>query len=172
MNPTLDRWLDAVKVAVIVVGVSWAWWSATADPLVVAGAAVGGLAIAWALSPLSLVGRHTPHAQALADATADDVVVYWRPGCTVAVALLRSLSREERDAATWVNVVRDPEAAAFVRSHRDGDMVTPTAVDGTGTQVPATTEAAVPATVSATSEPTSARRPQRSATAVRSGSTT
>lgn len=141
MNPTLDRWLDTAKVLVVTAGVVWAWAAATEGSATAVGAAVGGLLAAWVVSPWSRVGRHTPHAQARAAADGpDDVVVYWRPGCTVAVGLLSSLSRAERDAATWVNVVRDREAAAFVRTLRGGNMVTPTAIDGTGRHLVATVD--------------------------------
>ncbi len=33
---------------------------------------------------------------------------------------------------TWVNIWQDPEAAAYVATHRDGNETVPTAVTGTG----------------------------------------
>lgn len=142
MDPTLDRWLDAIKVALSTAVVALAFATATGDPWIVGGAVAGGLVASWVVSPLSVVGRHTAHGDAIAAAGGhDDLVVYWRPGCSVAVSLLTRLTRDQRDAVTWVNVVRDPEAAAFVRSHRGGDMVTPTVVDGTGALVEPTADA-------------------------------
>ena len=38
---------------------------------------------------------------------------------------------------SWVNIWRDPDAAAFVRSHRDGNETVPTAVTGGGTRIEA-----------------------------------
>ena len=53
------------------------------------------------------------------------VVVYWRPGCTYCMKL-RTRLRFTRLRYSEVNVWRDPEAAAFVRSVADGNETVPT----------------------------------------------
>ena len=54
-----------------------------------------------------------------------DVVVYWRPMCTYCMKLLTQL-RFTRLQFTKVNIWRDPDAAAFVRSVADGNETVPT----------------------------------------------
>jgi mycoredoxin len=91
----------------------------------VAGAAL--LAAAWFGSPLR--GRRDPtHAEALQRAARGEVVVYWRPGCPYCARLLAGL----RGRRGWlrVNIWQDPDAAAFVRAHNDGDEVVPTVLVG------------------------------------------
>ncbi|MFJ4470031.1 glutaredoxin domain-containing protein [Streptomyces sp. NPDC089424] len=53
------------------------------------------------------------------------VVVYWRPMCTYCMKLLTQL-RFMRLHYTKVNIWRDPDAAAFVRSVADGNETVPT----------------------------------------------
>ncbi|GAA3794676.1 glutaredoxin domain-containing protein [Streptomyces phyllanthi] len=53
------------------------------------------------------------------------VVVYWRPMCTYCMKLLTQL-RFTRLQYTRVNIWRDPDAAAFVRSVADGNETVPT----------------------------------------------
>src|ERR1700730_1505082 len=55
----------------------------------------------------------------------DGVVVYWRPMCTYCMKLRLRL-RFTRLRYTKVNIWRDPEAAAFVRSVADGNETVPT----------------------------------------------
>ncbi|MGH3390701.1 MAG: glutaredoxin domain-containing protein [Actinomadura sp.] len=57
------------------------------------------------------------------------VVVYWRPGCTYCMKLRTSL-RFTRLRYSEVNIWRDPEAAAFVRSVADGNETVPTVTVG------------------------------------------
>lgn len=136
MHPTLDRWLDAIKVALVTAAIAVAWLAAGSPRQAIVVAVAGGVA-AWALSPQSPIGPHTPQS-ALDEVVEDgDVVVYWRPGCTVCLALMARLDASHRAAAVWVNVVRDADAAAVVRCHRDGDMVTPTAVTADGVRIEA-----------------------------------
>ena len=53
------------------------------------------------------------------------VVLYWRPGCPYCMDLrLRLLFTRRR--YTKVNIWRNPEAAAFVRSVADGNETVPT----------------------------------------------
>lgn len=53
------------------------------------------------------------------------VVVYWRPGCPYCMKLRLRL-RFTKLEYTEVNIWRDPEAAAFVRSVADGNETVPT----------------------------------------------
>ncbi|MFI9722090.1 glutaredoxin domain-containing protein [Streptomyces sp. NPDC052396] len=55
----------------------------------------------------------------------DGVVVYWRPGCTYCIKLRVTL-RLTRLRYTKVNIWRDHEAAAFVRSIAGGNETVPT----------------------------------------------
>jgi mycoredoxin len=88
--------------------------------------------LAWWMSPWRAPGGAT-HAEVTG--RPDDergVVVYWRPGCTCCERLRRRLGKDGRPRVTWVDIWRDPEAAAFVRAVNDGDETVPTVVaDGT-----------------------------------------
>lgn len=53
------------------------------------------------------------------------VVVYWRPGCTYCMRL-RTRLRFTRLRYSEVNIWKDPQAAAFVRSVADGNETVPT----------------------------------------------
>ncbi|MEU9886599.1 glutaredoxin domain-containing protein [Sphaerisporangium sp. NPDC051011] len=53
------------------------------------------------------------------------VVVYWRPGCTFCMRL-RTRLRFTRLRYHEVNIWRDPDAAAFVRSVANGNETVPT----------------------------------------------
>ena len=55
----------------------------------------------------------------------DGVVVYWRPGCPYCMKL-RLLLRLSRLPFTEVDIWRDHEAAAFVRSVAGGNETVPT----------------------------------------------
>ncbi|GAB2998187.1 mycoredoxin [Streptomyces pseudoechinosporeus] len=55
----------------------------------------------------------------------DGVVVYWRPMCTYCMKLLLLL-RFTRLRYTKLNIWKDPDAAAFVRSVADGNETVPT----------------------------------------------
>ncbi|MFG1703967.1 glutaredoxin domain-containing protein [Nonomuraea sp. M3C6] len=55
----------------------------------------------------------------------DGVVVYWRPMCTYCMKLFVKLLFT-RLRYTKVNIWKDPEAAAFVRSVADGNETVPT----------------------------------------------
>lgn len=57
------------------------------------------------------------------------VVVYWRPGCPYCMKLRLRL-RFTKLEYTEVNIWRDPEAAAFVRSVADGNETVPTVTVG------------------------------------------
>lgn len=57
------------------------------------------------------------------------VVVYWRPGCPYCLNLRLRL-RFTKLEYTEVNIWRDPDAAAFVRSVADGNETVPTVTVG------------------------------------------
>ena len=54
-----------------------------------------------------------------------EAIVYWRPGCPFCVTLRAGL-RLSRTPHRLVDIHRDPAAAAFVRSHNDGNELVPT----------------------------------------------
>jgi mycoredoxin len=54
-----------------------------------------------------------------------EITVYWRPGCPYCTLLLDGLERSGV-AFREVNIWRDPDAAAFVRSVADGNETVPT----------------------------------------------
>ncbi|MBO0844467.1 MAG: NrdH-redoxin [Nocardioides sp.] len=56
-------------------------------------------------------------------------LIYWRPGCTFCVRLQLVLGLAGR-RAVWVNVRRDPAAAAGVRSVNNGKVTVPTVFVG------------------------------------------
>ncbi|MFB6856741.1 glutaredoxin domain-containing protein [Streptomyces sp. NPDC056341] len=54
-------------------------------------------------------------------------VVFWRPGCKYCIRLRIRLGRSARQLH-WVNIWRDPAAAAAVRAVNDGNETVPTVV--------------------------------------------
>ena len=77
-------------------------------------------------------GRHTIDRPRLvlprkAKQTGWVVRIYWRPGC-VFCARLRLALWLRRLPAEWINIWRNPEGAAFVRSVADGNETVPTVV--------------------------------------------
>ena len=78
--------------------------------------------IAFPRSPGDAAGR--------ADAEARGVpLIYWRPGCMYCVRLRFALATAGR-RAVWVNIRRDPAAAARVREVNDGNETVPTVFVG------------------------------------------
>ncbi|MGA5191932.1 glutaredoxin domain-containing protein [Streptomyces exfoliatus] len=107
--------------------------------LVAAGRAAGGnpgaavallllfVLLAAATSPL-VFPRSTGAAEARRRAEADGrPIVYWRPGCVFCLRLRLRLGARAR-RAHWVDIWRDPEAAAVVRAATGGDETVPTVV--------------------------------------------
>lgn len=89
-------------------------------------------ALAWWMSPWRAPGGAT-HREVTARPEGErGVVVYWRPGCPYCERLRHRIGKDRGATVTWVDIWRDPEAAAFVRSVNDGDETVPTVVvDGT-----------------------------------------
>lgn len=54
-------------------------------------------------------------------------VVFWRPGCTYCLRLRIRLGRSARQLH-WVDIWRDPAAAAVVRAANDGNETVPTVI--------------------------------------------
>lgn len=54
-------------------------------------------------------------------------VVFWRPGCQYCIRLRIRLGRRARQAY-WVDIWRDPAAAAAVRAANDGNETVPTVI--------------------------------------------
>lgn len=65
------------------------------------------------------------------DASTPTITVYWRPGCPFCLVLRRGLRRAGL-ATNDIDIWTDPEGAAFVRAHADGNETVPT-VDIGGT---------------------------------------
>lgn len=63
--------------------------------------------------------------QGVGERAGEGVVVYWRPGCPFCMKLRLRL-RFARLPYTEVNIWRDQEAAAFVRSVANGNETVPT----------------------------------------------
>ncbi|MFI1992859.1 glutaredoxin domain-containing protein [Actinoplanes sp. NPDC020271] len=56
-------------------------------------------------------------------------IVYWRPGCPYCLRLRARLG-SEAGRVQWVDIWKDPEAAAIVRGFADGNETVPTVVIG------------------------------------------
>lgn len=63
------------------------------------------------------------------DTDQQQVTVYWRPGCPFCLKL-RLVLRWHGLHPTMINIWRDPEAAAYVRSVAEGNETVPTVVIG------------------------------------------
>ncbi|MFD0119413.1 glutaredoxin domain-containing protein [Streptomyces sp. NPDC058320] len=95
-----------------------------------------GAAAALLLAFLTLAGVNSPlifprsiGAQEAQRRSAVDgrPVVFWRPGCKYCIRLRIRLGRSARQLH-WVNIWRDPAAAAAVRAVNDGNETVPTVV--------------------------------------------
>ena len=134
----LDRWLPVVAMlagGVVVALLSFSGGSIVSGVVFVTAFA----ALGWWSWP-GRRGTHVSHRRAHEAASDDDVIIYWRPGCSYCARLRVGLGRARRQV-TWVNIWRDDEAAEFVASHREGNETVPTAVTGSGRVVPATPDA-------------------------------
>lgn len=121
------RWLTASLVLVLglllvaVVGLS----SGVAQQgLVVVVGILAVLGVSAWLSPLR-PGKHKEIEDTAL--TRPEVVVLWRPGCAYSARLKRDTARHGV-RVSWVNIWRDPEAAAICRRLNGGSEETPTVV--------------------------------------------
>lgn len=83
------------------------------------------LFLAWWSAPFR--GRNTLSHAEVTSRKDPPVVIYWRPGCMYCAGLRRRLG-QARNRATWINIYRDADAAAFVRSVNSGNETVPTVV--------------------------------------------
>ena len=137
----IERWIPALTL--LTVGgilAQAAVEDSGLNPGLIALLAILPIVAAWWVSPLRR-GPHIDHAQAQAQARDDDLVVYWKPGCSYCIRLLRGLNRLERSRVLWVNVWKDNDAARFVADRNDGNILTPTVLTGAGRRLPMSVEA-------------------------------
>lgn len=89
------------------------------------------LAASWFFFPWRGSGRGTRkvrHDELMNEQSdADQVRIYWRPGCGYC-ARLRSVLGSAGERAIWLNIWADDSAAEFVRSVNDGNETVPTVV--------------------------------------------
>jgi mycoredoxin len=79
------------------------------------------------VSPL-IFPRSMPAAEAQRRSAADGrAIVYWRPGCPFCMRLRATLGATSR-RAHWVDIWKDPEGAAAVRTVADGNETVPTVI--------------------------------------------
>ena len=71
--------------------------------------------------------------------TDTDITFFWRPGCGFCMALERQLASTDL-TITYRNICEDPEAAAFVRNHAQGNEVVPTVQIGSSVLVTPTAD--------------------------------
>ncbi|MEU8153411.1 glutaredoxin domain-containing protein [Micromonospora sp. NPDC048986] len=124
----LRRWALAILMAAIGVLVAVTQLD---DGLPVVGVVelVVFLVLALLLSPWAFP-RSTGVAEAQRASAVDGrPIVYWRPGCHYCLRLRFSLGRLAR-RAHWVDIWRDPAAAAAVRAVAGGNETVPTVVLG------------------------------------------
>lgn len=128
--------VSAVLAGLIVVVINYAGGDvAFASILLVLLVVALGVLLRWTRPDRG--GPHVSHAAARAAAGDHGVVVYWRPGCRYCDRLRLGLGATRHEVA-WVNILRDPEAAAFVATHRNGNHTVPTAITGAGEMIDAT----------------------------------
>ncbi|WP_433309147.1 glutaredoxin domain-containing protein [Micromonospora sp. CA-269861] len=87
------------------------------------------LALALLLSPWAFPRSVSAAEARRASASDGRPIVYWRPGCRYCLQLRFSLGRLAR-RAHWVDIWRDPAAAAAVRAVAGGNETVPTVVLG------------------------------------------
>ncbi|MFI5976271.1 glutaredoxin domain-containing protein [Streptomyces sp. NPDC051452] len=85
------------------------------------------LALAGVNSPLIFPRPISAHEAQRQSAVDGRPVVFWRPGCKYCIRLRIRLGRSAHQLH-WVNIWRDPAAAAAVRAANDGNETVPTVV--------------------------------------------
>lgn len=94
------------------------------------GGFIGGFLVMAAVNSPVIFPRSVSAAEAGRRSAVDGrAVVYWRPGCAYCLRLRARLGWRAR-RAYWVNIWRDPAAAAAVREVNDGNETVPTVVVG------------------------------------------
>ncbi len=124
----------------ILTGVIWATVNYIQGDLVFANVllALTAVPVVWlTFLSRSRSGPHTSHLVAQGSAGANDVIVYWRPGCIHCDRLRVGLG-SARDEVTWVNIFAEAEAGEFVAGYHGGNQTVPTAVTGSGELLAAT----------------------------------
>jgi mycoredoxin len=120
-HTAVERWLPSASltgVAVLVLSTDWAEVGSAVVSAIL-------LVLAWLVSPW-FYPRSRSDGAARNDAAAADVpLVYWRPGCFYCLRLRLVLGRIGIKAV-WVDVSRDGDASARVRSVNGGDETVPT----------------------------------------------
>jgi mycoredoxin len=87
------------------------------------------VALGFLFSPL-VFPRSLTHASARERSAADGrPIVYWRPGCQYCLRLRLRLGLTAHKAH-WVNIWKDPDAAAALRAIAGGNETVPTVVAG------------------------------------------
>lgn len=120
-----ERNIAVAMAALPVVLATWLVITGDANPWWAVVAVLLGAALAWFMLRR---GRHVPWERARNLVAPGHAVVFWKPGCIYCERLLRALGGDER--VTWVNVWKDDAANAALRSHNDGDELTPTVLVG------------------------------------------
>ncbi len=138
MNTDYRRWMgvSAILAGCIAVAINYAQGDTAFATLLLLALAVLLVLLLWWTQP-SRGGPHVGHAAAQAAAGDGDVIVYWTPGCVFCDRLKVGLGKD-RNTVSWVNILRDPEAAEFVAGLHHGDETVPTAITGGGEVIKAT----------------------------------
>ncbi|MEU8255722.1 glutaredoxin domain-containing protein [Micromonospora inaquosa] len=124
----LRRWMLAILM--VACGVLVAAAQLTAGLSVVGGVELlVFLVLALLLSPWAFPRPVSAAEAQRASAVDGRPIVYWRPGCRYCLQLRFSLGRLAR-RAHWVDIWRDPAAAAAVRAVAGGNETVPTVVLG------------------------------------------
>ncbi|MDY7087517.1 MAG: glutaredoxin domain-containing protein [Actinomycetota bacterium] len=103
-------------------------------PMIADGSVVGGVAVLAAfvlfgvlVSPPAFPRSVTDAEARAAQAVDGRPIVYWRPGCPYCLRLRSSLARRA-GRYHWVDIWKDPAAAASVRAVADGNETVPTVI--------------------------------------------
>lgn len=128
MSSVIRRW--GPSVVVLAMGVVVVLFTARTAPVAAAIAGAVLLGGAVAISPWLFPRALTAAAAHRSSAADGSPVVYWRPGCQYCLRLRLRLGTTA-GRLHWVDIWKDPAAAAELRGHTGGDETVPTVlVDG------------------------------------------
>ncbi|GID26624.1 glutaredoxin domain-containing protein [Paractinoplanes brasiliensis] len=103
-------------------------------PMIADGSVAGGVAVLTAfvlfgvlVSPPAFPRSVTDAEARAAQAVDGRPIIYWRPGCPYCLRLRSSLARRA-GRYHWVDIWKDPSAAASVRAVADGNETVPTVI--------------------------------------------